>query len=125
MNIVDSCGWLEFFADGPNSEHFAPIIQDTRNLVVPTISITEVFRCIVQQKDEDLALQAIALMHQGHVAELTSAIAVSAAQLGIQHHLPLADSVIYSTSRHYKAIIYTQDADFENLNNVCYFKKAI
>jgi len=124
MNIVDSCGWLEFFADGPNAEHFSPIIQDTRNLIVPTISLTEVFRRILQQKDEDLAIQAIALMHQGNVVELSSSIAVTAAQLGTQHKLPLADSIIYSTAKHYKALIYTQDADFENLSNVYYIKKA-
>ena len=124
MNIVDSCGWLEFFADGPNASFFAPIIQDTTNLIVPSISITEVFRRILQQKDEDAAIQAIALMHQGRIVDLTPSIAISAAQLGVQHHLPLADSIIYSTAKYYKAVIYTQDADFKNLSNVHFIEKT-
>lgn len=124
MNIVDSCGWLEYFADAPNASFFSPIIQNTKKLIIPAITITEVFRRIVQQKDEDAALQAIALMHQGRIIGLTSAIAVTAAQLGLQYHLPLADSIIYSTAKHHKAIVYTQDSDFENLDGVQYIRKS-
>jgi len=123
MNIVDSCGWLKYFEDDSNAYFFSPIIQNTAELIVPTITITEVFKRIVQQKDEDLALQAIAVMHQGKVVNLSSAIAVTAAQLGTLHKLPLTSSIIYSTAKHTKSTIYTQDADFKNLDKVKYIEK--
>lgn len=61
MNVVDSSGWLEYFADGPNAAFFAPAFEKIQELVVPTISIYEVFKRILQQRDEAAALQAAAL----------------------------------------------------------------
>jgi uncharacterized protein with PIN domain len=43
MNAVDSSAWLEFFADGPNAGEFAAAIEDADSLIVPTISLFEVF----------------------------------------------------------------------------------
>lgn len=70
MNLVDSCGWLEYFADGPNSDFFAPAIENVDDLIVPTICILEVFKRVLQQRDEDSALKAVALMEQGKVVDL-------------------------------------------------------
>ena len=78
MNVVDSSGWLEYFADGPNAGFFEPPILDLKNLVVPTISLFEVFKRIIQQKDEGSALQAIAAMHQGNVIHLNTALVLDA-----------------------------------------------
>ncbi|MBN2182125.1 MAG: type II toxin-antitoxin system VapC family toxin, partial [Sedimentisphaerales bacterium] len=69
MNLVDSSGWLEYFADDRNAKFFAPAIEDTENLVVSVINIYEVFKRILQQRDEDAALQAVALMHQANVVD--------------------------------------------------------
>ena len=123
MNVVDSSGWLEFFADGPNADFFAPAIQDTKQLIVPTLSIFEVFKRILQQREEGDALQAIALMQQGTVIELTSNLALEAAKLSLEERLPLADSIILATSRAYNAILWTQDSDFENISGVKYVQK--
>ena len=124
MNIVDSSGWLEYFADGPNAEAFAPIIESTAELVVPTISLYEVFKRVLQQRGEGPALQAAALMQQGDVVELTEPLSLSAASLGVQYRLPLADSIIYATARAYEATLWTQDADFEGLAGVRYLPKG-
>ena len=67
MNVVDSSGWLEYFADGPNAAYFAPAIEATRELLVPTLSLYEVFKRVLQQRGEGQALQAVALMQQGQV----------------------------------------------------------
>ena len=75
MNVVDSSGWLEFFADGPNADFFAQPIQDAKNLIVPTLSIFEVFKRITEQRGEHDALQAVAVMQQGTVVDLTLALA--------------------------------------------------
>jgi predicted nucleic acid-binding protein len=123
MNVVDSSGWLEFFADGPNADFFAPAIQDIKQLVVPALSIFEVFRRILQQRGEGEALQAIALMQQGTVVELTSNVALEAAKLSLEEKLPLADSIMLVTARAYDATMWTQDSDFENISGVNYVRR--
>lgn len=124
MNLVDSSGWLEYFADGPNAELFAPPIEDTGRLIVPTISLLEVFKRVLQQRDENEALRAVALMRQGEVVDLDGDLALSAAKLGREHRLPLADSVILATARKFGATVWTQDSDFERLEGVRYIAKA-
>ncbi len=124
MNVVDSSAWLEYFADGTNAKHFAKIVEATETLLVPSISVLEVFKRIAQQRDESTALQYVAVMQQSTVVELDSALALRAAALGLRHKLPLADSVIYATAQAANATVWTQDADFEGLPGVRYFAKA-
>ncbi len=123
MNLVDSSGWLEFFADGPNAKFFATPLKSVDELVVPTISIYEVFKSVLRQRDESAGLQAIALMKQGQVVDLTTNIAMMAAKLSLEHNVPMADSIILSTGRLYQATVWTQDADFKGLDGVEYVKK--
>jgi toxin FitB len=120
MNLVDSCGWLEYLADGPNAGFFAGPLENQEKLLVPTICISEVFKRVLQQRGEDAALHAAALMQQGQVVDLNSAIAVEAARLGYKHKVPLADGIILATAYRYKALIWTQDADFKSLKDVKY-----
>lgn len=120
MNIIDSSGWLEYFADGPNAEFFAPGIENVEELFVPTISIYEVFKRILQQRSENEAIQAVVAMQQGKVIDLDTTIAISAAKLSIELKTPMADSIILATGREYNAVIWTQDADFEELEGVQY-----
>jgi predicted nucleic acid-binding protein len=122
MNIVDSSGWLEYLAAGPNAGFFTEPIEDTKELLVPSISIYEVFKRVVQQKSENEALQVIALMHQGQVVNLDPSIAISAARVSIQHQMPMADAIMLATARNNKAILWTQDSHFEGIQNVNYTK---
>jgi hypothetical protein len=69
MNAVDSSGWFEFFSDGPNASFLAPPILKLGELTVPTVSLYEVFKRVLQQRDESQAMQAVALMKQGIVVE--------------------------------------------------------
>ena len=123
MNLVDSSGWLEYFADGRNARFFAPALEDTENLIVSTINIYEVFKRILQQRGEDSALQAVALMHQAGVVDVTSPIAMDAVKLSIDLKLPMADSLILGTARSCGAILWTQDAHFDGLPNIRFKKK--
>jgi len=123
MNLVDSCGWLEFFADGPNAAFFAAPLENIDELVVPAISIYEVFKSILRQRDESPGLQAVALMKQGHVIDLTTNISMIAAKLSIEHAMPMADSIILATARLYQATIWTQNADFKGITGVKYIQK--
>ena len=121
LNVVDSSAWLEYFAGGPNAEHFADAIENASARVVPSITLLEVFKKICRQRDEATALQYVAVMQQGRVVELDAALAIHAAELGLRHKLPLADSVIYATAQSARATVWTQDADFEGLPDVRYW----
>ena len=123
MNVVDSSAWLEYFADGPNASSFAGPIEDPEALVVPALTLFEVFKRVLQQRDESSALQAVAVMQQGTVVDLGAAIAVNAARLSVKLKLPLADSVILATARQYGAELWTQDADFKGIEGVQYRKR--
>lgn len=123
MNVVDSSGWLEFFADAPNADFFAPAILDTARLFVPTISLLEVFKRVYQQRDENAALSAVALMRQGKVIDLDTELALAAGKLGRDCKLPLADSVMLATARRCGAVLWTEDADFKGLDDVRYVAK--
>ena len=123
MNVVDSSGWLEFFADGPNAKFFAPSIEATRDLLVPALSLYEVFKRVLQQRGEGEALQAAALMEQGRVVDLTGTLALAAARLSAETKLPLADSIMLATARAHDATFWTQDADFAGIAGVKYVAK--
>jgi predicted nucleic acid-binding protein len=123
VNVVDSSGWLEYFANGPNANFFAPAVENTRQLIVPALSIFEVFKRVLQQRDENLALQAAALMQQGQVVPLDAQLALAAAKLSVDLKLPLADSVILATARAHRATLWTQDADFAMVPDVRYRAK--
>ena len=123
MNLVDSCGWLEYLADGPNAGFFAPAIEAIDDLLVPTLCILEVFKRVLQQRGEDAALQAVALMQQGQVIDLDSGTAVTAAKISHETKLPMADAVIVATARVHNAVIWTQDSDLKDVEGVKYVKK--
>ena len=123
MNLVDSSAWLEYLADGPGAGLFEPAITKTQDLLVPVICLYEVFKRVLQQRDEHSALRAVALMQQGRVIDLDADIALRAAKHSIEYRLPMADAIILATARAYDAVIWTQDADFKDLRNVKFFAK--
>ncbi|MFN3333156.1 MAG: type II toxin-antitoxin system VapC family toxin [Caldilinea sp.] len=120
MNVVDSSGWLEYFADGPNADIFAPIIEDIETLVTPTVSIYEVFKRVLQQRNEHEALQAVAVMLRTTVVELDTQLALAAARISAQLQIPMADSFILATARTHSATLWTQDAHFASIQGVRY-----
>jgi toxin FitB len=123
MNVVDSSGWLEYFADGFNAEFFAPAIEKTSELVVPTVSIFEVFKRMRQQKGNDAALKAVTAMMQGQVIDLDSTLVLSAAKLSGDLHIPMAESMILATAQAIDAELWTQDADLKGIEKVHYAEK--
>lgn len=124
MNVVDSSAWREYFADGPNASAFARAIESPATLLVPSLSLFEVFKRICQQVGEEEGLKKIALMEQGEVVDLDRAVALEAARLSLQHGIAMADSVMLATAHRYKATLWTQDADFAGLEGVRYFARG-
>jgi predicted nucleic acid-binding protein len=123
MNLVDSCGWLEYFSDGPNASTFEKALTDVENLIVPTLCLYEVFKVVLRERGESDALQAVALMQQGKIFELTAEIALLAARTSLDLKIPMADSIILATGHLQGAVIWTQDADFINVKGVKYIPK--
>jgi predicted nucleic acid-binding protein len=125
MNVVDSGGWLEYFTDAPNADFFVPAIKDVSVLLVPTLSLYEVFKNLLQQPGEGDALQAVATMIQGQVVALDMDLALSAAKLSTWLNLPMADSVMSATARAHGATLWTRDVDFEEIESAKYLPKQL
>jgi len=121
MNVVDSCGWIEYFAGGPNAGRYAKALEETGSLVVPTICLYEVFGLLLRQRGRSDALEAVAAMREAQIASLTDTLAMEAATLAHAHKLPMADSIILATARAFDATLWTQDEHFTSIPGVHYF----
>lgn len=124
MNVVDSSGWIEFLTDGPGASFFATAIQDHDALLVPSISIFEVYRLVLRERGQRDAEMAVGAMRTGRVVDLNVELAVSAAELAHDLKLAMADSIILATARAYGAVLWTQDADLEGHEGVKYQSKV-
>lgn len=124
MNVLDSSAWLECFAGGANARHFLPTLENPIALLVPAVVHYEVFKRLLQQRSKEDALKAVAQMQEATLVPLDIELALLAADLSLAHRLPLADSMILATARAHDAVLWTQDADFAELDNVRYFPKA-
>ena len=123
MNVVDSSLWLEYFSGTEAGNIVSEIIENVDALIVPTITLYEVFKKLLLETTEDDALFAIAHMKQGNVIGLNDELALSAAKISNDNKIPMADSIIYATSIKFNSILWTQDKHFINLDSVKYFKK--
>ena len=118
-NVVDSSAWLEYLANTKQAAHFAGALEDTDNLVVPVITIYEVFKKVLRERNEGEAMQVVSLMQAGTVVDLDQSLALGA----VRYALPLADSIIYATAMDRGATLWTQDDHFRELPHVRYFPK--
>ena len=123
MNVVDSSGWIEYFANEKNTKFFLSSIQDLDNLIIPTICIYEVFKRLLLERGEDAALQAVGVMSHGQVIELDREIAMEAAQISLDLKLAMADSILLATARAQNATLWTQDEHFKDIKGVKYIEK--
>ena len=123
MNIVDSSGWLEYFAEGINADFFAPAIEDTEHLLVPVICLYEVFKRILQQRGLSDAQTFIADMHAGKVIDLDSSQALSAAKISVERKLPMADSIILAAAITNNAMLWTQKEHFQGMEKIQFVRK--
>lgn len=124
MNVVDSSGWIEYLAGGRNADFFREPIEDTERLLVPTLSLFEVYRHLLRHLGGNEALNVIASMRQGTIVDLDDRLALDAAELSVATKLPLADSIMLAVARAQDAVLWTQDADFEGLENVRLKRKS-
>lgn len=121
MNVIDSSAWLSYFSGDRNASAFSSAIESIEDLLVPSITLTEVFKSVLRQRDEESALSAIAHMRQGRVIAFDAQLAIDAGHYGVLHKLPLADGIIFASAQKFNAVIWTQDSGFKGLPNVKYF----
>jgi predicted nucleic acid-binding protein len=124
MNVVDSCGWLEYFADGINAAFFAPAIQDVDQLIVPTLCVYEVFKVVKVQRGKQAALHVVSMLYSGQILPLNDELALHAAEVSLEYRLPMADSIIYASARSQDATLWTQDEHFKDLPGLKYIEKG-
>jgi predicted nucleic acid-binding protein len=122
-NVVDSSGWLEYFAEGENSDFFAPAIEDVDNLLIPVICVYEIFKRILVLRGLDIAERRIADLFKGEVLELSVPVALSSARISVEFKLSMADSILLATSRDRQAVLWTQDVHFKYLPEVKFIDK--
>jgi predicted nucleic acid-binding protein len=123
MNVVDSSGWLEYLGNLSNANFFEPAVQDVENLLVPTVVVYEVFKRLVQISNPEAAREAVGIMSDGLIVDWDASLALEAAEISIQNKLPMADSMILATARHFEATLWTQDAHFRDLPGVKFVEK--
>jgi len=124
LNIVDSSGWFEYFSDSNRADYFSETIESTEKLIVPAITIFEVFKKLLIETNEDKALTAIAYMQLGTIADLDQDLSLLSAKISYENKLPMADSIIYATALKYDATLWTQDKDFKKIKGkIKYFPK--
>ena len=123
MNVVDSSGWLEFVADGPGADFFEEPIADKENLVVPLISVYEVYKRLYLESGKDIALQTIAYMQSCELVDLDVESAIQAAEFSATHKVAMSDSIIYTIAQIHNATLWTQDRDLKGFDNVMHQAK--
>jgi toxin FitB len=123
MNVVDSCGWLEYFADENNAAFFVPAIRDVEQLIVPTLCLYEVFKVVKVQRGKQAALQAVGILYSGQILPLSDELALQAAEVSLEYRLPMADSIIFASARSQDSTLWTQDEHFKDLPGVNYIEK--
>jgi predicted nucleic acid-binding protein len=123
MNVVDSSGWLEYLADGPNADFFKTPIRDETQLIIPTICLYEVFKVTLSREGKDKAIRVAGNMSFGRIVDLDRETALAAAQLSLQQKLAMADSIILATAQALDAILWTQDEHFKDISGVKFIEK--
>lgn len=125
MILIDSYGWIEYFAEGPLADNFAAFIEkaDEKQTVTPSIIIYEVYKKIKSAKGEEKALEAIAQMSRTKIVDLTSSLCLKAADVRINLNLGMADAIIVATANEFEAQIITSDQHLKNIKGVKFVNK--
>ena len=122
MRLVDSSGWLEYLTDGPLADLYAQYLEDFNEILTPTVVLHEVYKWVKRERTEEEALIVAAQLQKTEMIPLTNTIALTAADVGLEHGLAMADSIVYATAAVKEVELVTSDSDFDSLPGVVYLK---
>ncbi len=120
MNVVDSCGWLEYIADGSNTPFFEAAILDESHLLVPSIVVFEVVKRLLILNEREAAQSFLSVMQRCRVEHLAPTELAGAAETALKYKLAMADAIIWQTAQLHQAQLFTQDVDLKDLPGVRY-----
>lgn len=123
MNIVDSCGWLEYIANGQNADFFQGALTDEAQLLLPPLVVFEVIRRLRALKMDHAVEPTVSVMSRLQRADLDVAQLAQATHAAHSYGLAMADAIIWQTAQTHQATLYTQDADLQGLPGVAYQSK--
>lgn len=121
--VIDSSGWLEFLTEGSLANEYASRMRQPAAVVTPTIVVYEVYKHSKRLRGEEGALEAVAAMQKTRIVPLNEELALLAADLSLEHKLPMADAIVLATAHLFDAELVTSDADFQNVPRVTYIPK--
>lgn len=124
MRLVDTSAWIEFLTMSELGQELAHGFPETKDWLVPTIVQFELAKWLTRSVGEDKADSVIAFTETCVVADLDTATALLAADLGARHRLASADAIIYATAVSHGADLLTCDNHFANLPHVRFLQKA-
>jgi len=116
--IVDSSGWLEYITGDEKADAFGEVLQRDVQVLVPTIVLYEVLKILLLRAGKSEADVFLSEALRRRVVDITETIALAAASMSIDHKLPMADAIIYATSKAHRAELITSDAHFTGLPGV-------
>ena len=123
MKLVDSSGWVEFLSDGPLADEYAGHLEDLEEVLTPSVVLFEVYKWVKRERGEEDAFLVAAQIEKTRVLPLTSTIALTAADVSLEHGLAMADAIVYATAAVHQAELVTSDRDFAPLAGVTYLGK--
>ncbi len=123
MIVLDSSGWLEFFADGPFANEYAARLKHPSRILTPAVGLYEVYKWIKRERSEEEALAAVATMQKTKVVPLTDEVALAAADISLSMRLAMADAVMLATAQAQGAELVTSDSHFSGIPGVTVLAK--
>lgn len=124
MRLVDTSAWIEWLTASPLGVALAAEMPDRAQWLVPTMVQLELAKWLTREVGEDKADRVIAFTETCVVADLDTAIALSATELCARHKLATADAIVYATALAHGADLLTCDRHFATLPNVRFVPKT-
>jgi predicted nucleic acid-binding protein len=121
--VLDTCGWLAYFADEPHADKFAPYIEEDGRILVPAVVEYEVHRWALREVGEERADEFAAAMSRHEAVPLDAALARRAAELGHAHKLAACDALVYAAAEGRGVVLVTADPDLQGLPGVEFHQK--
>ncbi|OZB38193.1 MAG: VapC toxin family PIN domain ribonuclease [Acidiphilium sp. 34-60-192] len=124
MRLVDTSAWIEWLIASPTGALVDIELPSREQWLVPTIVQLELAKWLIREVGEDKADQVMAFTETCVIADLDTAIALSAAELCTRHRLATADAIVYATALAHGADLLTCDRHFESLPSIKLIPKS-